>query len=58
MAKFESKKPDLVVSSEDGFIKFKNGYYATTKKTEVEALRKAKNVTEIKKATPTAQQEV
>lgn len=47
MAKFESKKLDLVVSSSEGFITFKNGGYTTTNKKEIEALRKALDVEEI-----------
>lgn len=54
MAKFTSKKVDLVVSVTEGvYIKFKNGKYTATKKAEIEALRKALDVTEIK-ATPRA----
>ena len=54
MAKFTSKKVDLVVSISDGsYIKFKKGEYTATKKAEIEALRKALDVTEIK-ATPKA----
>ena len=53
MAKFTSKKVDLVVSVSDGkYIKFKNGAYTATRKDEMEALRRALDVTEIK-VTPT-----
>jgi len=41
MAKFTSKKLDLVVSTENGFIKFKNGEYETTNAKEIKALEKA-----------------
>lgn len=47
MAKFESKKTDLVVSCSSGSIKFIKGFYTTTKKTEIEALKKALNVSEV-----------
>ena len=58
MAKFKAKMPDLVVSTDNGFISFINGLYSTTNKAEIEALKKARDVTEIKgatraKATPT-----
>ena len=48
MAKFHSPKPDLVVSTANGFIQFKNGVYVTTDKKEIEALRKSSYVTEDK----------
>ncbi|MBL0720988.1 MAG: hypothetical protein JJV88_00210 [Sulfurovum sp.] len=51
MAKFKSKILDLVVSSETGFITFKNGFVTTTKKSEITALKKAKDVEEVKPKT-------
>ena len=51
MAKFKAEMLDLVVSTETGFVNFKGGFYTTTKKKEIEALKKAKDVVEIK--TPT-----
>ena len=49
MAKFECQgTPDLVVSTESGFIQFKDYSYVTTKKIEIEALKKCKGVAEAK----------
>lgn len=51
MAKFESVISDLVVSTKNGFVTFKNHILVTTNKQEVEALKNAKGVREVK-ATP------
>jgi len=49
MAKFECLgTPDLVVSTASGFIQFKDRCYSTTNKKEIESLRSAKDVKEIK----------
>ena len=47
MASFQSKKPDLVVSTENGFIQFKNSKYTTTIKKEIDSLKKAIDVEQI-----------
>ena len=47
MAKFESDLVDLVVSTENGFITFKDGLYTTTNKKEIEALKNSKGVKEL-----------
>ena len=53
MAKFTCKgTPDLVVSTSVGFIQFNDHKYTTTKKAEMEALRKCKDVSEEKKKAP------
>lgn len=52
--KFTSTIKDKVVSSENGFITFKNGSYETTDKKEIKALEKAKSVVKVggRTATP------
>ena len=48
MAKFECEgTPDLVVSTESGFISFKDYSYDTTNKKQIDALKKCKGVKEI-----------
>ncbi len=47
MAKFESDMSDLVVSTDNGFIQFKDGFFTTTNKAEIEALKKAIGVKEV-----------
>jgi hypothetical protein len=46
MAKFKSlSKSDLVVSIPNGKdVKFKDGFYTTTKKTEIDAIKKCRDV--------------
>jgi len=56
MAKYTSKKADLTVSYDGGFINFKNGVYDTTDKKQIEALEKAVDVE--KEATPTTRTRV
>ena len=41
---FTSSKESKVVSSENGFIHFKNGRYETDNKDEIEALKKCEDV--------------
>ena len=41
---FTSSKESKVVSSENGFIHFKNGKYETDNKDEIEALKKCVDV--------------
>ena len=41
---FTSSKESKVVSSENGFIHFKNGKYETDNKDEIEALKKCEDV--------------
>ena len=41
---FTSSKESKVVSSENGFIHFKNGKYETDNKDEIEALKKSVEV--------------
>lgn len=55
MAKFESIMSDLVVSTDSGFIQFKDGVYVTTNKDEISALKKCKDVSESGKTTPKTQ---
>lgn len=53
MAKFQSQSPfkTIAVPGTRTVIEFKDGYYATTKKIEIEAIKKAKGTREIEEPT-------
>lgn len=44
MAKYQSKKKDLIVSGDKGVIKFIDGFFTSKNKWQEELLAKAKNV--------------